>query len=255
MIAAAALAALLASSVSRAADSAAAPDLQEMAPSRSSPGWTRQANSLLLYGTDGSLAQELPLKAPDENATNSRETIGGASPDGRLAWTLDRRLVFSPGRIKLLESHRMFKLYGSDGAELWHDDAVDKPERGQSVLFSADGQVLMFARHGDDGWSAEARDWMGKTLAAAGPFPRLISLALTPNGRFALARWAVPDKSDTHTFLDLKTKARKDVESSDLLLGLARIGDDGVVRSGSKTIYSFPIEVSSATAPSPAAAP
>lgn len=254
MTLAAALAALaLLAAPAGAGDSPAPPELAEMAPTRAAPGWTRQANSLLLYGDDGGLLEELPLRAADESGTVSRETLGGASPDGRLAWTLERRLTWTPGRTKVLESHRGFTVYGTAGQALWRDSAADLPERGAPVLFSADGKTLLLARRGDDGWRAEARSWLGETLASLGPFPRLIMMALTPSGRFALARWGVPDKSDTHTFLDLKTKTRKDVQSSDLVLGLARVGDDGVVRSGSKVVFSFELEPSTAAAPAPAA--
>lgn len=93
----------------------------------------------------------------------------------------------------------------------------------------------------------EARDWAGGTTLKAGPFPRLVSIALTPGGRYAVARWGVPDKSDTHSFFDLWTKARKDIETSDLTLGLARIGDDGVVRSGRRDVFSFSTAKSTAT--------
>ena len=227
---------------------APSPGLREMAPSRAAPGWTRQGSSLLLYDPAGDLLQELPLRPPDAEGAVSRETLGGAAHGGQLAWTLDRRLIWSPGRTKLLESHRQFKAYGTSGQELWHEDSVDLPERGEGVLFSADDKTLLFARHDDAGWHAEARDWMGRTLGALGPFPRLISIALTPNGRYVLARWGVPDASDTHTFLDLRTKARKDVASADLVLGLARIGDDGVARSGSRVVFDFS---ASATAEKP----
>lgn len=231
----------------RAGDAPAPPPaLAEMAPSRSAPGWSRQANSLLLYGDDGSLAVEIPLHDPDDSGTASHETLGGVSPDARLAWTLDRRLVWTPGRTKVLESRRSFKIFGTSGTELWRSDDADLPERGAPVQFSADGRTLLLARRGDDGWRAEARSWLGSTLTAVGPFPRLISMALTPNGRYALARWGVPDKSDTHTFIDLASKARRDVQSSDLVLGLARIGDDGAVRSGSKIVFAFEVPISSA---------
>ncbi len=245
---------LLLAGPARADDGAAPPPLVgDMAPSKATPGWSHQGHSLVLYGPDGGLLQELPLRAPDADGTVSRETLGGAAPDGRLAWTLDRKLVWSPGRTKLLESHRQFKAYGTAGIELWHEDSVDLPERGDPVAFAADGKTLLFARRADDGWYAEARDWLGNALAAVGPFPRLISMTLTPNGRYALARWAVPDASDTHTFLELKTKRRKDVASSDLVLGLARIGDDGVARSGSRVVFDF--NASTAAAAAPAAAP
>jgi hypothetical protein len=41
-------------------------------------------------------------------------------------------------------------------------------------------------------------------------------------------------------------KKRQDVPSMNLLLGLARIDDSGVVRSGSKAILSFEVGASSA---------
>jgi hypothetical protein len=44
--------------------------------------------------------------------------------------------------------------------------------------------------------------------------------------------------------MDLAAKVRRDVPSSDLTLGLARIGDDGVVRSGSKVVFAFDLAVS-----------
>ena len=58
-------------------------------------------------------------------------------------------------------------------------------------------------------------------------------------GRFALARWNEPDKSATHTFLDIENKTRKDIASGDLTLGQALIDDDGRVYSGKKPIFSF----------------
>jgi len=230
---------------------APAPPLADMPATHSTPGWSRQASSLLLYGEDGGMAQEIPLHEADDAGTTSNETIGGVSPEGHMAWTLERRLVYSPGRTKLLESHRLFRTFGAAGAELWRSASVDIPERGAPALFSADGKTVFLAERGDDGWYADARTWLGDVLVKIGPFPRLISTALTPNGRYALARWSVPDKSDTHTFLDLAAKIRRDVPSSDLVLGLARVGDDGVVRSGSKVVFAF--DVPGSTAPASAA--
>ena len=254
LTAAAIIACATATRTVRADDGAPAPALEEMAPSRSTPGWSQQASSLLLYGEDGALSQELPLRGPDESGISSRETLGGVSPDGRMAWTLERRLVWSQGRTRLLESHRLFRTYGLAGTELWRDESVDSPERGEPALFSADGKTLLLSRRGDDGWSAGARTWLGQAIADIGPFPRLISIALSPSGRFALARWGIPDKSDTHTFIDLATKVRRDVPSSDLVLGLARIGDDGVVRSGSKVVFAFDVAASTAAAPAASSA-
>lgn len=224
-----------------------APVLADMAPTRSSPGWTKQGSSLLHYDPDGSLSQEIPLRGGDESGP-PHEARGGTSSDGRLAWTLESRQVWNPLKSKTAQTRRLLRLYGSNGQELWKDEGVDLPERGEPVIFSADGLTLLLARRTGDEWSVEARTWMGVLRAGVGPFPRLISMALAPGGRFALARWGVLDKSDTHTFFDIAAKKREDVPSSSLLLGLARIGDDGVVRSGSKTVLSFETAVSSAPA-------
>jgi hypothetical protein len=249
MISASASAALLLAAFAVAAGPARADDAPaaETISARPTAGWSRQANSLLLHGGDGALTQELPLHEPDNSGASltSRETVGGVAPDATMAWTLDRRLVWSPGRTKLLESHRLFRMYGIEGAELWRDESVDLPERGDAVLFSSDSKTLLLSRRSGDEWTAEARTWMGLSLGVIGPFPRLISMALTPNGRYALARWGVPDQSDTHAFVDLVGKTRRDVSSSDLVLGQARIGDDGVVRSGAKIVFSFEVAASS----------
>lgn len=229
------------------AGAGSAPALADMAPMRSSPGWTKQGSSLLHYDADGSLTQEVPLRAADDGGS-PRELRGGTSSDGRLAWTLESRQAWNPLESKAPQTRRLLRLYGSAGQELWKDDGVDVPERGEPVIFSADGLTVLLSRRTGDDWSVEARTWMGVLLAGVGPFPRLISMALTPNGRFALARWGVLEKSDTHTFFDITAKKRQDVPSSSLLLGLARIGDDGVARSGSRVVLSFEASVSSAPA-------
>ncbi len=231
--------------------SAPAPAMAEIAPLQSTPGWTRQGRSLVLYGADGSLSQEVPLSAGESESTSSHEILGGTSPDGRLAWTLDRRLFWTPGKTRVTESRRQLRVFGTTGQELWRDSDADLPERGEPLIFAADGKTLLLTRTSTAGWTVDARDWMGRTLATVGPFPHLITMTLSPNGRFLLARWRVPDSSDTHTFLDLATKKRKDVASSDLVLGLARIGNDGVVRSGSKSLFAFDLSVSSPAATPP----
>jgi hypothetical protein len=237
------LAAALALSPAHAAD---APALPDMAVGHSTPGWTKQGKSLVLYDAAGELSFEIGLLKEDAGVV-SREVLGGVSPDGRAAWTLERKLTWNPARSKMLESRRVLKVHGSNGQTLWTDDAVDLPEKGEPVVFSDDAKVILIACHFGESWSMEARDWTGGTTLKAGPFPRLVSLALAPGGRYAVARWGVPDKSDTHSFFDLWTKARKDIETSDLTLGLARIGDDGVVKSGRRDVFSFATSKSTAT--------
>ena len=238
--------ALLAASLALSASAADAPALPDMAVGHSTPGWSKQGKSLVLYDPEGSLSFEIGLLR-EESGVVMREVLGGTSPDGAAAWTLERKLTWNPTHSKMLESRRVLKIHGSAGQTLWSDDSVDWPEKGDPIVFSNDSKVILIACHFGESWSVEARDWTGGTKLKAGPFPRLVSIALTPGGRYAVARWGVPDKSDTHSFFDLWTKARKDIETSDLTLGLARIGDDGVVRSGRLAVFSFATETSTAT--------
>ena len=240
-------AALLAAALALSAFAADAPALPELPVSRSTPGWSKQGKSLVLYAPDGSLSSEIGLLREESGAV-TREVLGDISPDGAAAWTLERRLTWNPPRNEILESRRVFKIHGSQGQLLWSDDAVDLPEKGDPAVFSNDSKVVLISRHFGESWSVEARDWTGGSKLRMGPFPRLVNIALAPEGRYALARWGVPDKSDTHSFFDLQTKARKDVETSDLTLGLARIGDDGVARSGRRAVLSFAAEASTPTA-------
>lgn len=237
------LAALLAISAAHAAQ---APALPDMAVSRSTPGWSKQGKSLVLYDADGALSFEIGLLREETGAV-TREVQGDVSPDGAAAWTLERKLTWNNSRSEMIESRRVLKIHGSQGQTLWSDESADWPEKGPPVVFSNDSKVILVACHFGESWSVEARDWTGVPKLRAGPYPRLVSIALAPGGRYAVARWGVQDKSDTHSFLDLWTKVRKDIETSELTLGLARVGDDGVVRSGRRDVFSFSTELSTAT--------
>lgn len=241
-----ALAAALAIFTAYPAAAADAPALPDMPVSRSTPGWSKQGKSLVLYDADGTLSSEIGLTSEDSGSV-THEVRGGASLDGAAAWTLDRKLTWNPSRNKLLESRRQLKIHGSAGQVLWSDGYVDWPEKGDPVAFSNDSKIILIACHYGESWSVEARDWAGGEKIKAGPFPRLISISLAGGGRYAVARWGVPDKSDTHSFFDLWTRARKDIETSELTLGLARIGDDGVVRSGRRDVFNFATIKSTAT--------
>lgn len=224
-----------------------APPLPELAPSKSTPGWARQGKSLVLYDAEGSLSNEIPLFR-EENGPSTREVQGAPSPEGQAAWTLERKLTWDARRVKLLESRRALKIVGMSAQTLWTDEAADWPEKGEPVIFSNDSKTVFYARRTGEAWAVEARDWAGATKLVGGPYAKLISIGLAPGGRYAVARWGVPDKSDTHTFFDLWTKAKKDIETSELTLGLARIGDDGVVRSGRRAVFSFDAAVSTSDA-------
>ncbi|MEK7389461.1 MAG: hypothetical protein AAB036_07170 [Elusimicrobiota bacterium] len=219
------------------------PTLPDMPVSRSTPGWSKQGRSLLLHDENGNLSSEIGLSQEDSGPV-TREVRGGPSPDARAAWTLERRLTWNSPRTKLLESRRLLKIHGSTGQLLWSDDAADIPEQGDPVAFSNSSKVVLIAKQLGESWGVEARDWAGGLIVKSGPFSKVIAIRLSPAGQYALIRWAVPDKSDTHTFLDLTTKTRKDIETSEMTLGLARIGDDGVVRSGRREVFRFSAEKS-----------
>ncbi len=242
--------ALLAALLASPALAAEPPALPDMAVSHSTPGWSKQGKSLVLYDADGTLSFEVGLLR-EESGVVTREVIGDASPDGAAAWTLERKLTWNPSRNKLLESRRVLKILGAGGRTLWSDDTVDWPEKGDPVIFSNDSKMVLIACHFGESWSVEARDWTGAVKLRAGPFPRLVNIALAPGGRYGVARWGVPDKSDTHSFFDIWLKSRKDIETSDLTLGLARIGDDGVVRSGRRDVFSFATVKSTTTEGAP----
>ena len=122
---------------------------------------------------------------------------------------------------------------------LWSESDADRPSEGEPLVFSGNGELLLLARRFPQAWTVAVRSYIGNTLQEVGAFPRLVSIALTPNGRYALIRWADPDKSSTHTVLELSTKRRKDVPSSELLLGAARITDEGTLTSGGKTVLNM----------------
>lgn len=220
------------------------PALPDMAPSRNAPGWQKQGNSLLLYDEGGRLVEEHGLSSGEETAGAkivAHEVTAGASANGRTAWLLDRRVGWNYTKTKILDARRRLELFGAGGGALWGDSEADAPEQGEAVSLSEDGKVAVYARRdGVDGsFSVVARDWAGNTLMVVGPYPRLHSFLVTPNGRFAMLRWAIPDKSSTHTFLDLKNRARRDIASSELTLGLARVDDEGVVRSGRRVVFDL----------------
>lgn len=228
----------------------AASDTDAKDPARSGPMervvplggvWVKQGASLLFYDANGTLAVEIPL-LKGETSGGARvtltETRAGVSPRGRFAWVLERTSVWNIARTKQFEGRAELRFMGGGGQLLWRHDA-DAPDGSDPLVFSADGETLALASRDASGWTASARSYLGATLAEAGPFPRLELIALTPNGRYLTARWSVPDESATHTFIEVATRRRVDIASKDLLLGLARIDDDGNVLSGKKSVYGF----------------
>lgn len=213
-------------------------------------GWLRQSASLLYYDSAGDLANEIPLSKEDDGSGVVRDRLGGAAPNGRFAWTLERSTTWNAGRTKKLASKRLLRVYGDDGKELWEAPDADVPEEGDPVRFSQDGTTLLVALHEAGGWTVSARNYLGTTLMDAGPLPQLKVMTLTPGGKYAMIRWLVPDQSATHTFLDLAAKARRDIPSSEFSWTVARVDDDGKVYAGKRLVFDF-----AAPAAKPAAKP
>lgn len=205
-------------------------------------GWVRQSASLLYYDETGALANEIPLRTDEESSgakVHVREMLGGASGNGRFGWTFERTTTWNADRTKASSSRRLLRFYGSSGKELWSTADADLPENGEPLAFSSDGEKVLVSLRDARGWTVAAKSYMGSTLVDAGPLPRLQLMTLTPNGAYAMIRWIVPDESATHTFIEIATKTRQDVPSSQLTLGLARITEDGKVYSGKRFVFDF----------------
>jgi hypothetical protein len=194
-------------------------------------GWVKRSSSLLHYDSSGTLSGELPLgrwEEPLGGRVIVHETRGSAARGGSFAWTWET-----------VDGRAVLRFFGPSGRELWSEGTAAAPESGEPLVLSAGGETSLLCRRSGAGLSVAVKSFVGNTLWEIGPFPILHVMELTDNGRYALLRWSEPDKSATHTFLDLEAKARKDVPSGELLLGQASVGEDGTVRSGGKTVFSL----------------
>ncbi len=212
------------------------------APAAATTGWAKRGDSLLLYDAQGELANEIPLGTTEDQSSGSlvvHDMLGGAARNGQFAWTLDRTRTFNSARTKLLDSKHTLKLLGSLGEEVWSSGDGDAPQGQDPVLMSDDGQTVLVSFRDKDGWRVEARGALGNTLASVAPLAELESMQLTPEGKYAVIRWRVPDKSATHTFLNIPAKTRHDVASGDLFLGRAALSADGKVESGGKVVLDL----------------
>jgi hypothetical protein len=212
------------------------------AQAQAATGWVKKGSSLLLYDKDEELVSEIGLETTEEGTTAKpvvHEILGGAAKSGRFAWTLDRRRTYNADRTKLLASKRMLKVLGSGGEPIWTSTEADAIDDGDPVAFSDDGETLLASFHSTLSWRVAAKGYLGNTLMDLYNLPELESIQITPNGKYAMIRWTDPDKSDTHTFLNIPKKARRDVPSGTLHLGRAKLAPDGQVSSGGKVILDL----------------
>ncbi len=212
--------------------------------------WAKQGSSLLHYDSSGTLVSEIGLGVSEETASHGltvTELLGNAAPGGRLAWVIEKRVLWNASRTKQLKAEASLKVLGSSGRELWTEAAAAIPESGDPVPLGPEGESLALSLKKADGYWLSVRGYLGNTLFETGPFPRLVATALSPSGRYALARWTDPDKSATHTFLDVTAKRREDIPS-ERFLAPARMEEQRLY-SGSKVIFEFATETEKKKAP------
>lgn len=210
-------------------------------------GWFQEPSSLLYYDASGALAGEIGLgrwERPAGEGIDVREFQGGVNASRRFAWVLELSTRWDAPRIQILGSRRLLRLLGSGGKELWRNPAADRPGRGEPLVFSENGEILIDCSRDEKGWTVAIKNYLGAVLFEAGPFPILDRIDLTPNGRYALARWTDPDKNAVHTLIDARAKTRRDIPSADFYRGAARLEDDGKVFSGAKLIADLGAEES-----------
>ncbi|MDD5655798.1 MAG: hypothetical protein PHF00_00890 [Elusimicrobia bacterium] len=206
------------------------------------PGWVKAAKSLLYYDAEGRLSGEIGLGRWEETGAarvRVKRLEAGVSPNARFAWTLDKREVWNSAKTRLLEVKRLLRFYGGGGKELWNDSEPDLPPDGPPLVFSDDGETCLLALRRQNGWFASARSYLDDTLFETGPFPGLEALQLSPNGLYGAARWNDLEQGAAHAFIDVKNRKRRDIASSEFLLGRAAIDDAGEVKARGKTLRPF----------------
>lgn len=205
-------------------------------------GWKKAGGSLLLHDSSGTIVAEQPLGKWEENR-GVRAVVhavrGGASKDGRFAWTWDEQSAWNYAKTERLERRGELRFFGTNGAELWSTQSAAAPPQGDPLALSDDGETVLLALRSAEAWRVEVRSYLGTVSWELGPFPILEALSLTGGGRYAMVRWGEPDKSSTYTFLDVKRKRRHDAASAEMHLGEAKLREDGTVVSGGKTVFAF----------------
>lgn len=214
-------------------------------PTRAKQGWRAAESSLLLFDINGELYNEIGLgewrEELGEKLYLRRRMLGGVSANGRFAWHFQKLDTLRSGRVdEVVSSTRTLIYMGTSGQILWTNDLADVNEAAPPLIQSDDGETALVLERGEDGWTAAAYAFTGNRLMEVKASDRLEEAQLSKNGRFVLVRWSAQDLPLYYSFLDLKKKARHDIPASDLPLGMARITEKGVVRSGRKIVYRFP---------------
>ncbi|MBI4679550.1 MAG: hypothetical protein HY748_18410 [Elusimicrobia bacterium] len=204
--------------------------------------WSKQGSSLVLYDSSGTIVHEVPLGLWEEASgaqVQSTQTLGGTVAGGRFAWTLEKTTAWNASKTKTLKADRVLHYYGTTAGGLWSLALADAPPDADPLVASASGETVAVAVNTEGEWTVLVRTFLGNPQWEMTGLKSLSSAFLTPNGKYALIRWSEPDKSATHTFVEVATKARKDIASEDFVLGPARLTDDGKVFAGERLLYEF----------------
>ncbi|MFA6002798.1 MAG: hypothetical protein WC881_01885 [Elusimicrobiota bacterium] len=216
--------------------------------------WLRAPKSLLYYDAAGNLAGEIGLGRWEDTGMArvfTKIIDGGTAADNRFAWTLEKRTSWNTFKTKVLDAQRTLRFFGPAGKELWSEDGPDFIPESAPLVFSQDGETCLIAIKRKEGWFAAVKTYIGNTPWEIGPFPRLDSLQISPNGRYAVIRWNDPEQSSMHSFVEIPGKARQDVPSAQFFLGRATVDDLGRAQAGHKTVFSFAPTPSKSRKPAP----
>lgn len=204
--------------------------------------WEKRGSSLLYFDRTGNLSSEIGLGNWEDASSGGltiRRVSGGVAGEGGYAWSFEQVSSWNTTKTRLLSSTGLLTFYGSRGKPLWTSDEAYPPETGDPIALSRKGEVLIMSLKAARGNVCVITDFLGGRLLTTEPFSTILSLSMTAQGRYALIRWAEPDKSDTHTIIEVRTKKRQDIPSTEFSLGEARVTDGGKVFAGKRLVYEF----------------
>lgn len=206
-------------------------------------GWVASPSSLLLYDSSGTLVGEVGLGRwleDAENATLRRRVVrGGASEDGRFAWSWESVESLKPGRAeKVLSSARLLRYLGTEGQELFRNELADAPAGLTPAVMSANGETVLVFERGLDEWITAAYAFTDNRLLDARGKGSIEAAYLAPEGRFGWIRWHQLDQPPIYSFLDLERGTVKEVSTGGLPRGPVVLTDDGKVSVRGKTVLS-----------------
>jgi len=204
-------------------------------------GWRQSGASLVLFDAQGAPLDEIGLGEFREELRGGliqRSSLkGGASADGRFAWRWKKTQTVRPGRAdRVLGSTVSLSYLGSNGEPLWSSDSADAPAGIEPVIQSGDGETALVVSKSSWGWSAACLSYAGTRVAEVAAAQRIERVALSRNGKFALALSGPIDAPLSYTFIDVSSGTRKSLRAVEAPFGIFAIENDGAVLSSSSTV-------------------